>query len=349
MLADPQSRSPERPSRGPFYPEMLNLSVKLRWALILAGAIWIWLERPGGRVVLLLAAAAAYAAVLAVLRQIERHPALMATGLADAFLIIGLLILDPAADTLTPLLFVFPVAVLTIAYGWSGAALSLGGYLVGEGVLLIPDVGAGLEIAPLLARAATLTFVGSLLGFLVSRHAKARLRLAGVMIHDRVTGLYNRQYFTQALEQLHKLALRGGWPYSVVVIEVRGPTPGSAGRGPWSDADQTLRPLAARVRTLLRSTDLIARTAEREFVIALPETGLPDAEVVARKLMEGLGETVPGVELSVGIADLRPTRASGFKDALQAAYAALAEARPSGRSELVTVHTDEWKEEQEKA
>ena len=50
---------PNRPPRTALYPEVVALSVKLRWVLVLAGALWLSVERPGPAAAWLLAGAAA--------------------------------------------------------------------------------------------------------------------------------------------------------------------------------------------------------------------------------------------------------------------------------------------------
>lgn len=341
MSVYPGPEGPARPPRASLYSEVLSLSVKVRWALILAAATWVWLERPGLPTVWLLGAVAAYAAAFTLLRRLDRHPPLIVAGLLDMGATVWLLALEGSGVGLLPLLFAFPIIMLVLAYGWPGALLSLAGYLVGESALLVTDVGAPDPIEALVGRAAILVFVGLVLGVLVARHEELRARLARVMIHDRETGLYNRPYFAQALEQVHKLAVRGGWPYSIIVIEVVKPEPRSP-RGAWSTADRAFREMATRARSCLRSTDVVARTGDREFAIALPETALPNAETVAQKLMTAMADAADGIEFAVGVADLRPTREDAFEDALQAAYAALVEAREGGP--LVSRHAGDGEE-----
>jgi diguanylate cyclase (GGDEF)-like protein len=317
--------------------------VKLRWVLVLAGALWLSTARPGSGAIWLIGATAVYGLAFTLARRVDRHPPLIVAAALDFAVIVALLVLYASPESPAPLLFVYLVVVLALAYGWPGVLLSLGAYVIGESALLLARAGATPDVAILVGRSGLLVFMAIVLGVLVARHDEIRARLARVMIHDRVTGLYNQTYFAQALEQIHKLATRGDWPYSVVVVQVDGLDRVSEVEG-GASRDRLLRLLAVEAKGAIRSTDVVARTGPAEFAIALPETALPAAGEVARKVMHRMQDVEGRLELWAGAADVRPTRVDAFEDALHAAYAAASRAREGG-DRLATLEVAEWRGE----
>lgn len=334
---------PNRPPRAALYSEVVALSVKLRWVVVVAGAVWLSAARPGPTAAWLVGWTAAYSIVLTLVYRVGRHPPMWVASVLDVTAITAFLILFGSPRSPAPLTFILIIVVLVLAYGWRGVLLSLGAYVIGEVAVFLTEPARAPDTTALLLRATLLGFVALVLGAVVARYEDARARLARVAIHDRVTGLFNRQYFAQALEQVHKLATRTGSPYSVVVVEASGmddSTVAALGDEDTTAVGRELRMMANEIRSSLRSTDMVARTGEREFSIVLPETALPAAASVARKVMERMRSVDERAELLAGVADLRPTRRSAFEDALHAAYGAMARARTGDAGDVVTVSVD---------
>ncbi len=322
-------------ARTAFYGEVVGVAVALRWLLILGGTLWYFL-RPESDVAAgwMLGGAAVYNAVLTALWRLGRHPPLVLTSLLDLAAILTLLILfGPQSHPIY--LFGLLALVLTVAYGWPGVALALGGYLIGEGALLVTEPSTSPDLAALLLRAGSLAIAASALGVFVVRFETLRGHLADATISDRVTGLYNRHYFLDALEHIHRLAIRGQRAYSVVMIDTKELDAVIKDKGPLA-GDRLLRMMGAEARAAVRSTDLVGRVGKDEFAVALPETGLPGAEIVARKLHDRLRQVSGGLGVAVGVADLRPTWQSPFDEGLRAAYAALMLAKAESGDRVVT-------------
>lgn len=312
------------------YFQTVTLSIRLRWVAWLGGVAWVWLrpERSTAALAVLLAVAV-YNVLLWRLQRREKHPALALVAALDLAAITGFLGVTTRPSTESFLVFLFFVVILTLAYDWWGALLALvasaagiaatwgfagdGRGLVGEAVAVLGALG-GAAIA---------------LAFVVRRHDEVYGRLARVTIHDRVTGLYNRRHFADALDQLHRLSVRGGWPYSLLVVDVDGLERVNKTRGRPA-GDRLLRLVGREIKTAVRGTDVVARFENDEFAVALPEADLASAERVAEKIrrrIAGLGENLT---VTIGVAELPAKKMDQSVDAVGAAYRALAAAKAKG-------------------
>lgn len=336
-MEQPARRVHGRSIRTTLYGEVTRASVWLRWLLIFVGTIWFYVDRPEVvHVVWVLLGAAAYNVVLTVLLRVSRHPPLAAVSVLDLLTLVSLLALRSEAGGEAFIIFGFLVLVLTLAYGWAGVALSMGAYAIGESAVSLIQPEAQLDFETVIVRAGFLIVLSVVLGALVERYEGLRERLARVSIHDRVTGLYNRHYFAEVLEQIHKLAIRGGSTYSVLVIDIGGLDIINKEEG-WTAGDRLLRTIGVEARAALRSTDLLGRVGEDAFGMALPETGVRAAEKVAEKLQDRLRAVAAGLGITIGVAEVTPTWDNGFDDGLRAAFAAVERAKPVGDSEVAVI------------
>ncbi|HUB26193.1 MAG TPA: GGDEF domain-containing protein [Tepidisphaeraceae bacterium] len=152
---------------------------------------------------------------------------------------------------------------------------------------------------------------------------------------DALTGLYNRRSLDQLLMREVALAERHGHPLSVVMVDVDHFKAINDAHG-HAAGDHLLKAFADCVRITLRKTDLAFRYGGDEFVIALPQTPLAQAEQVLNKLRQAFlsvdfSHAISKLEeqptLSMGIADRSPTKnvlsaAQIISAADQALYAA---------------------------
>lgn len=150
---------------------------------------------------------------------------------------------------------------------------------------------------------------------------------------DPLTGLRNRRGMDEAL---------GVWqaaqhPFAAVALDIDcfkrvNDTHGHA------VGDQVLQRLAELMRENARGGDVLCRVGGEEFLILLPGASLEVAEQVAERLRERLEQTdiphVGHVTVSLGVAHW-PQHGSAIADVLQAADAALYEAKRTGRNRVV--------------
>jgi diguanylate cyclase (GGDEF)-like protein len=132
----------------------------------------------------------------------------------------------------------------------------------------------------------------------------AEIRLQHMNMHDTLTGLYNRSYFIESLEQLE----RGRhYPISILMADVDHLKLTNDQEGHAAGDDMLKR--VARVLTLaFRAEDVIARIGGDEFAVLLPDTSAQAGEVALHRLYDILQEhntdyfTKKPLQLSVGIA-----------------------------------------------
>ena len=127
------------------------------------------------------------------------------------------------------------------------------------------------------------------------------LRLAMI---DPLTGLHNRRYGVAQLGMIFERSAQNGRPFAVMVADL---DRFKAVNDRWGHAagDAVLIEVAARLSSHLRPNDLIARIGGEEFLIALPDTGLTEAALVAERLchtiMQQPVDLANGARLSVTI------------------------------------------------
>ncbi len=123
------------------------------------------------------------------------------------------------------------------------------------------------------------------------------LQAQHLAMHDGLTGLLNRHHFFLVGEQEIQRARRYGRPLSAILLDL---DHFKRVNDAWGHAagDQVLQETARRLRSVLRSNDLIGRYGGEEFAILLPETSPADALVLAERLRKTAAE--PPVDTSSG-------------------------------------------------
>jgi diguanylate cyclase (GGDEF)-like protein len=179
---------------------------------------------------------------------------------------------------------------------------------------------------------------GEFLSDMVQWGEEARKRA----VTDPLTGLYNRRYLEEALEEHFMKAREAGRPLAIVMLDLdhfrRINESYSEKLG-----DRVIAAAAEVFRRHLRQTDVAARYGGDEFTFILPET---DGET-ARRLMETIREDVERLDLlekkpgpvrrvttSQGVA-CYPAHANSSKSLREAADAALYKAKELGRNRVI--------------
>jgi diguanylate cyclase (GGDEF)-like protein len=301
--------------------------VALRWVLLAAGAFWLYpaygLETVAAWILI---GVAVYNLLLTGLHWYKLHPSLWFVALFDLAAITILLVLLGAATSHAIFVYGFIILAVGLAYGWKGIAFALTGYLVAEYGILLASVAERPGTGSLIARIGSIAVGALVLGALVERHENLRLRLARATVELPTQGVYGLQEFTKALEYLHKLAARGRWPYSVMVIDIGLPGIEPSYKGP-GIAEELLQQLAAEARSALRSTDIVGRVGADVFAIAMPDTPKEGAEHVATRIRQRLMTRAENLEYFIGLAETEPSRKNGFDECLDAAFAAARESK----------------------
>jgi diguanylate cyclase (GGDEF)-like protein len=170
-------------------------------------------------------------------------------------------------------------------------------------------------------------------------------------ITDPLTGLYNRRYLEEALEEYFMKARNGSKPLSVVMLdldhfrEINEKYSEKTG-------DRVITAAAKIFRRFLRPTDVAARYGGDEFTFILPDTDFPAAHTITENIRRTIEESdllekaVPEsnrksnkpslhkVTTSQGLACF-PEHAADPKALREAADGALYRAKESGRNRIV--------------
>lgn len=154
-------------------------------------------------------------------------------------------------------------------------------------------------------------------------------------LHDALTGLPNRVLLKNVVEQQLALCRRNTAALAILYIDLDGFKVVNDTRG-HACGDQLLQEVAVRIKGAIRSSDIAARLGGDEFAIALVNTGLNNAKIIAEKLIEiisqpyVLSDAASIVSASIGVAAFPETAEDCdtlFKHADQAMYTAKAQGK----------------------
>jgi diguanylate cyclase (GGDEF)-like protein/PAS domain S-box-containing protein len=141
----------------------------------------------------------------------------------------------------------------------------------------------------------------------ITERKRAEDALAYQTLHDDLTGLPNRVFLHDRLDQTIRDSRRDGGSSALLLMDLDHFKEINDTLGHHS-GDELLRPVGVRLRSAVRSNDTVARLGGDEFAILLPGADLASAQQVARKLLEALQAPVYlegralGVNASIGIA-----------------------------------------------
>ena len=159
-------------------------------------------------------------------------------------------------------------------------------------------------------------------------------------LRDRLTGIFNRGYFSNRLESDVAFALRHGKPLSLVIFDVDDFKQINDEHG-HPVGDQVLSTLAHRVLGTTRSEDIFARYGGEEFALICRDVDAIRASRAAYRIKETVGGKpfeVGGkslvVTVSVGVADLGMLVEPKAEALVEAADAALYLAKRSGKNRV---------------
>lgn len=149
-------------------------------------------------------------------------------------------------------------------------------------------------------------------------------------IVDQLTGLHNRRYLETHLPPLIQTAAGRGRPLSLMILDIDHFKVVNDTHG--HDAgDDVLKGFAARVKNLIRGTDILCRLGGEEFIVVMPDTTSSVAATVAERIRQAVaaasfplekGDGMLDVTVSIGIAERGADLGAGalMKRADQALY-----------------------------
>lgn len=156
------------------------------------------------------------------------------------------------------------------------------------------------------------------------------------VLHDPLTGLYNRRAIAEELTRLAALAQRSGRPLALVMLDLDD-FKAVNDRDGHEAGDAVLKSTAEALRQALRTSDVPLRYGGEEFLVALPETAEAEALLVAERLRAAIAArqvVLDGKRLTVtaslGVAILGPHEA--LDAAIARADGALYAAKRAGKN-----------------
>ncbi len=186
----------------------------------------------------------------------------------------------------------------------------------------------------------------------VTRRRQAEDAVRRQAWHDALTGLPNRVLLMDRLEQALRQAIREGRRLAVLFLDLDRFKLVNDSLG-HAAGDELLQQAAARLLSLLRKGDTVARMGGDEFCVLLSDAALEgDALAVGQKIVAALHEPFPvaGQEVhigtSVGIA-FYPDHDSDAERLLKLADMAMYRAKQNGRNQA-TVYTETLEQTQER-
>jgi diguanylate cyclase (GGDEF)-like protein len=160
---------------------------------------------------------------------------------------------------------------------------------------------------------------------------------------DGLTGISNRRYFDQSLNQEWRLSYRNERPISLILIDVDHFKMYNDAYGHQA-GDQALKQVAQFVRGCLRRpSDLLARYGGEEFAAILPDTNLAGAKFVAERINitvqgasipHGKSPTSDRITVSQGVVSCLPGPYLSREQFVEAADQALYQAKGEGRNRI---------------
>ena len=161
---------------------------------------------------------------------------------------------------------------------------------------------------------------------------------------DPLTGLYNRRYMVNQLEQWMHRAVMGGKSVSLLVADI---DHFKSVNDSWGHdvGDIVLQEFSKRLKQGVRPMDVVCRQGGEEFVIVMPETSGDIAVTVGERVRQAIasepfeikqiGQEL-NITVSVGVASLKDTRDTP-EAFLKRADEALYVAKSSGRNRVESV------------
>jgi diguanylate cyclase (GGDEF)-like protein len=170
---------------------------------------------------------------------------------------------------------------------------------------------------------------------------RLREKLAHQVVHDVLTGLFNRRYLEETLEREIYRARRKGASLGLIMLDLDYFKLFNDAHG-HEAGDNLLSALGEFLAKQVRREDVACRYGGEEFVLILAETSLEivrqRAEDIRRKFAKlpvmHRGQLLESVTLSLGVA-MFPEHGANGRDVLRAADEAMYRAKAQGRNRVV--------------
>ena len=159
---------------------------------------------------------------------------------------------------------------------------------------------------------------------------------------DALTGLANRRYLDETLDNEWRRALRHETPLTIMMVDIDFFKPYNDSLGHLK-GDQCLKDIATAISSIAaRSGDLVDRYGGEEFLLLFPMTNAQQAKIQAERLMNAIKKIAivhpcssvsPYVTISVGVATTIPRLNDSISAFVSRADHALYQAKTNGRNQ----------------
>ena len=165
--------------------------------------------------------------------------------------------------------------------------------------------------------------------------------LREITLKDGLTGLYNKRYFNEIIDNELRRSRRHNRAFSILFCDIDNFKDFNDANGHLL-GDQALKDFSKLIGHRLRVTDFSSRYGGEEFVLLLPETDIKDATVVANEICKMIFESkFEGEEsqkggrltVSIGVSAF-PQHGDNEDDLLHSADKALYQAKSDGRNRV---------------
>ncbi len=162
-------------------------------------------------------------------------------------------------------------------------------------------------------------------------------------IRDPLTGLYNRRYMDERIDQEFQRCKRHSHPITIAMLDIDYFKKVNDTYG-HDMGDEVLKVFAHELKSRLRKSDIVSRYGGEEFVVALPETSIENAFIVLNKIRISISELTfrseEGAEFRItfsgGLSGGKIESESSPADILKIADKNLYEAKHTGRNQILT-------------
>lgn len=173
-------------------------------------------------------------------------------------------------------------------------------------------------------------------------HLQTKRALQDIALRDSLTGVLARRALEEPLQRELKAGLRYGTPASLLVMDLDYFTTVNDRLG-HAAGDAVLKDMAALVQDTVRAVDCVARYGGEQFAVVLPHTDVDMAQRLAERIRADVERRAFEVEdghvritVSLGIASLHDASITTVNRWMEAADAALSEAKAKGRNRVAT-------------
>ena len=155
--------------------------------------------------------------------------------------------------------------------------------------------------------------------------------------HDIMTGLYNRAYYLDKLDNELVNAQRYNKNFSLIIFDIDHFKNVNDTYGHLK-GDEVIVAVADTALKNIRKNDFVARWGGEEFIVLLPETAISSAELIAENLKKSIEnikvEGVENVSASFGVTQY--IKNDDEKTIVKRADEALYEAKKTGRNKVIS-------------